>query len=76
MNNANALLSRLNDLVAENQESIHTTLTNVEQVTTMLADQRKDEIVLAISDRQGRRRQSFKTCPVSSKSRSGTTWTA
>ena len=44
MNNANALLLRLNDLVAENQESIHKTLTNVESVTTML-DQRKDDIV-------------------------------
>ncbi|MGC1712235.1 MAG: MlaD family protein, partial [Methyloceanibacter sp.] len=49
MNNANALLTRLNDLVAENQESIHTTVTNVEQVTSMLAA-KKDEIALAISD--------------------------
>lgn len=49
MNNANALLQRLNDLVAENQESIHKTLTNVENVTTML-DQRKDEISQTITD--------------------------
>jgi len=49
MNNANALLLRLNDLVAENQESIHKTLTNVENVTTML-DQRKEEIAQTITD--------------------------
>ena len=49
MNNANALHARLNDLVAENQKSIHTTVTNVEQFTTMLAA-KKDEIALAISD--------------------------
>jgi phospholipid/cholesterol/gamma-HCH transport system substrate-binding protein len=51
MNNANALLSRLNDLVAENQESIHKTLTNVENVTTML-DQRKEDISKTITDVQ------------------------
>jgi phospholipid/cholesterol/gamma-HCH transport system substrate-binding protein len=49
MNNANALLTRLNDLVAENQESIHTTVTNVEQFTAML-NSKKDEIGVAISD--------------------------
>jgi phospholipid/cholesterol/gamma-HCH transport system substrate-binding protein len=49
MNNANALLSRLNDLVAENQESIHTTVTNVEQFTAML-NAKKDDIGVAISD--------------------------
>ncbi|MGO8840567.1 MAG: MlaD family protein [Methyloceanibacter sp.] len=49
MNNANVLLQRLNDLVAENQDSIHKTLTNVESVTTML-DQRKDEIAQTITD--------------------------
>ncbi|MGH6824085.1 MlaD family protein [Methyloceanibacter sp.] len=49
MNNANALLLRLNDLVAENQESIHKTLTNVESVTTML-DQRKEDISKTITD--------------------------
>jgi phospholipid/cholesterol/gamma-HCH transport system substrate-binding protein len=51
MNNANALLLRLNDLVAENQESIHKTLTNVENVTTML-DQRKEDISKTITDVQ------------------------
>jgi phospholipid/cholesterol/gamma-HCH transport system substrate-binding protein len=49
MNNANVLLQRLNDIVAENQDSIHKTLTNVESVTTML-DQRKDEIAQTITD--------------------------
>jgi len=58
MNNANALLSRLNDLVAENQESIHKTLTNVENVTTML-DQRKEDISKTITDVQAAA-QSFK----------------
>ena len=58
MNNANALLLRLNDLVAENQESIHKTLTNVESVTTML-DQRKDDIAQTITDVQAAA-QSFK----------------
>jgi phospholipid/cholesterol/gamma-HCH transport system substrate-binding protein len=58
MNNANALLQRLNDLVAENQESIHKTLTNVENVTTML-DQRKEDISKTITDVQASA-QSFK----------------
>ena len=58
MNNANALLVRLNDLVAENQESIHKTLTNVENVTTML-DQRKEDISKTITDVQ-EAAQSFK----------------
>jgi phospholipid/cholesterol/gamma-HCH transport system substrate-binding protein len=58
MNNANALLLRLNDLVAENQESIHKTLTNVESVTTML-DQRKDDISKTITNVQ-EGAQSFK----------------
>jgi phospholipid/cholesterol/gamma-HCH transport system substrate-binding protein len=49
MNNANALLLRLNDLVAENQESIHKTISNVENVTTML-DKRKEEIAKTITD--------------------------
>ena len=49
MNNANALLLRLNDLVAENQDSIHKTLTNIESVTSML-EQRKDEISQTITD--------------------------
>jgi phospholipid/cholesterol/gamma-HCH transport system substrate-binding protein len=58
MNNANALLLRLNDLVAENQESIHKTLTNVENVTTML-DQRKEDISKTITNVQ-EGAQSFK----------------
>lgn len=58
MNNANALLLRLNDLVAENQDSIHKTLSNVETVTTMLAE-RKDDIAQTITDIQGAA-QSFK----------------
>ncbi|HKA65691.1 MAG TPA: MlaD family protein [Methyloceanibacter sp.] len=58
MNNANALLLRLNDLVAENQESIHKTLTNVENVTTML-DQRKGDISKTITNVQ-EGAQSFK----------------
>ncbi len=49
MNNANALLLRLNDLVAENRNSIHKTLANIESVTTML-EQRKDEISQTITD--------------------------
>ncbi len=52
MNNANALLLRLNDLVAENQDSIRRTLTNVESVTAMLAE-RKDDIAMTITDVQG-----------------------
>jgi phospholipid/cholesterol/gamma-HCH transport system substrate-binding protein len=59
MNNANALLTRLNDLVAENQESIHKTVTNIEHVTTVL-DQQKDEISEAIKNfKEGS--DSFKT---------------
>ena len=49
MNNANALLTRLNDLVAENQESIHKSVTNIESVTTALAE-KKDDISLAITN--------------------------
>jgi phospholipid/cholesterol/gamma-HCH transport system substrate-binding protein len=49
MNNANALLTRLNDLVAENQESIHKSVTNIEAVTTALAE-KKDDISLAVTN--------------------------
>ncbi len=49
MNNANALLIRLNELVAENQDSIRKTMTNVEHFTTML-DERKGDISVAIGD--------------------------
>ena len=58
MNNANALLLRLNDLVAENQNRSTQTLTNVENVTTML-DQRKEDISKTITDVQDGA-QSFK----------------
>ena len=49
MNNANALLQRLNDVVAENEKAISTTLTNVEQFTTML-NERRDSIGQAVTD--------------------------
>jgi phospholipid/cholesterol/gamma-HCH transport system substrate-binding protein len=58
MNNANVLLTRLNEVVAENQDSIHKTITNIENFTTML-DQRKDDISLTITNvKEGS--QSFK----------------
>ena len=49
MGNANALLVRLNDVIADNQDSIRKTVTNVESFTTML-DQRKDDIDSVIRD--------------------------
>jgi phospholipid/cholesterol/gamma-HCH transport system substrate-binding protein len=49
MGNANALLVRLNDVIADNQDSIRNTITNVESFTTML-DQRKDDIDAVIRD--------------------------
>lgn len=49
MGNANALLVRLNDLVANNEDSIRKTVTNVESFSTML-DSRKDDISAVISD--------------------------
>ena len=49
MNNANALLQRLNDVVAENEKAINTTLTNIEQFTTML-NERRDAIGQAVTD--------------------------
>jgi phospholipid/cholesterol/gamma-HCH transport system substrate-binding protein len=49
MNNANALLQRLNDVVAENEKAINTTLTNIEQFTTML-NERRDSIGQAVTD--------------------------
>jgi phospholipid/cholesterol/gamma-HCH transport system substrate-binding protein len=42
MGNANALLVRLNDLVANNEDSIHKTVTNVEAFTGMLNDNKDD----------------------------------
>lgn len=49
MGNANALLVRMNDILADNQDSIRNTITNVESFTTML-DQRKDDIDAVIRD--------------------------
>lgn len=49
MNNANALLIRLNELVAENRDSIRKTVTNVEAFTTIL-DQQKEDMSVAIAD--------------------------
>lgn len=49
MGNANALLVRLNDVIADNQNSIRKTITNVESFTSML-DQRKDDIDGIIRD--------------------------
>jgi len=59
LNNANVFISKLNGLLDQNEKAITTTMTNVEQVTTMLAE-KKDEIGQAISDvKDGA--QSFKT---------------
>ncbi len=49
MSNANVLLERLDEVVAENQESIRTTLANLQQFSTMLND-RRDAIGQAVSD--------------------------
>ncbi len=49
MGNANALLVRLNDVIANNQNSIRKTITNVESFTGML-DARKDDIDAVIRD--------------------------
>lgn len=49
MGNANALLVRLNDLVADNQDSIRKTVTNVESFTGML-NERKEDIAVVIKD--------------------------
>lgn len=49
LGNANALLVRLNDLVANNEDSIRRTVTNVESFSTML-DGRKEDIGAIITD--------------------------
>jgi phospholipid/cholesterol/gamma-HCH transport system substrate-binding protein len=49
MNNANELLERLNTLVAENEQSINTTVKNIETFTTML-NQRSGDISQTIGD--------------------------
>jgi phospholipid/cholesterol/gamma-HCH transport system substrate-binding protein len=51
MNNANVLLSRLNDVMAENQTAIRTTMTNVEQFTAML-NGKSEQIGQTITDVQ------------------------
>jgi phospholipid/cholesterol/gamma-HCH transport system substrate-binding protein len=52
-------ISKLNTLLDENEKSINTTMSNVEQFTTMLAEKR-DDIGQAISDvKEGA--QSFKS---------------
>lgn len=47
--NANALLVRLNDLVANNQDSLHRTIANLESFTTMMAE-RKDDVAAFVKD--------------------------
>jgi len=49
LNNANVFISKLNGLLDQNEKAITTTMTNVEQVTTMLAE-KKEDISQAISD--------------------------
>ena len=48
-NQANALGARLNDLVANNEDSIHQTLANVETFSTMLAE-RKDDVASIVQN--------------------------
>ena len=49
LNNANVFISKLNALLDQNEKSINTTMTNVEQFTTMLAE-KKEDIGQAITD--------------------------
>ena len=49
LNNANVFISKLNALLDQNEKAISTTMTNVEQFTTMLAE-KKEDIGLAITD--------------------------
>jgi phospholipid/cholesterol/gamma-HCH transport system substrate-binding protein len=59
LNNANVFIAKLNALLDQNEKSINTTMTNVEQFTTMLAEKRED-IGQAITDvKEGA--NSFKT---------------
>ncbi len=46
---ANALLARLNDVVANNQDSLHRTIVNLESFTTMMAE-RKDDVAAFVQD--------------------------
>ncbi|HSD91789.1 MAG TPA: MlaD family protein [Methyloceanibacter sp.] len=59
LNNANVFISKLNALLDQNEKSINTTMTNVEQFTSMLSEKRED-IGQAITDvKEGA--QSFKS---------------
>jgi phospholipid/cholesterol/gamma-HCH transport system substrate-binding protein len=59
LNNANVFISKLNALLDQNEKSINTTMANVEQFTTMLAE-KKEDIGQAITDvKEGA--NSFKT---------------
>jgi len=59
LNNANVFISKLNALLDQNEAAINTTMTNVEQFTTMLAA-KKEDIGQTITDvKDGA--QSFKT---------------
>jgi len=49
LNNANVFISKLSALLDENEKAINTTMTNVEQFTTMLAE-KKEDIGQAITD--------------------------
>jgi len=59
LNNANVFISKLNALLDQNEKSINTTMTNVEQFTTMLAE-KKEDIGQAITDAKDGA-ESFKT---------------
>jgi phospholipid/cholesterol/gamma-HCH transport system substrate-binding protein len=49
LNNANVFISKLSALLDQNEKAINTTMTNVEQFTTMLAE-KKEDIGQAITD--------------------------
>src|SRR3972149_9244882 len=49
LNHANGFISKLNALLDQNEKAINTTMTNVEQFTTMLAE-KKEDIGQAITD--------------------------
>lgn len=49
LNNANVFISKLNALLDENEKAINTTMTNVEEFTTLLAE-KKGDIGQAITD--------------------------
>jgi phospholipid/cholesterol/gamma-HCH transport system substrate-binding protein len=59
LNNANILISRLNNLVAENETALTNTVTNVEQFTSMLSDKREDISTAITSVSEGA--ESFKS---------------